>query len=100
MNFLKITRLEPCRVVSFHVEDSLTPEDDVFAIFNAWAAATGLLEKHRLLPVLGFNHPWGPEGKPRGYEIWCALNGLGEVDLAGVTVKDYPGGLYGVDSGA
>jgi hypothetical protein len=96
MNVLKITRLEPCKVASFHAKDSLTPEDEVFTLFGNWAEANGLLEKHRFLPVLGFNNPWGAEGKPRGYEIWCFLEGLGEVDLSGVTVRDFPGGLFGV----
>ena len=96
MNVLKITRLEPGKVASFHVKDSLTPEDEVFALYRAWAEANGLLEKHRFLPVLGFNHPWGAEGEPRGYEIWCFLEGLGEVDLSGVTVKQFKGGLFGV----
>jgi DNA gyrase inhibitor GyrI len=96
MNVLKITRLEPGRVASFHVKDSLTPENEVFALFRAWAEANGLLEKHRFLPVLGFNHPWGPEGEPRGYEIVCFLEGLGEVDLSGVAVKQFEGGLFAV----
>lgn len=96
MNILKITRLEPCKVASFHVKDSLSPEDEVFTLFNAWAEENGLLEKHRFLPVLGFNNPWGPEGKSRGYEILCFLEGLGDVDLSGVTVRDFPGGLFAV----
>jgi DNA gyrase inhibitor GyrI len=96
MNVLKITRLEPGKVASLHVKDSLTPENEVFALFRAWADANGLLEKHRFVPVLGFNHPWGPEGEPRGYEIVCFLDGLGEVDLSGVTVKQFEGGLFAV----
>lgn len=96
MNVLEITRLEPCKVASFHVKDSLTPEADVFKLFRNWAEANGLLERHRFLPVLGFNNPWGPEGKPRGYEIWSFLEGLGEVDLSDVTVKNFPGGLFAV----
>ena len=34
MNVLKITRLEPCKVASFHVRDSLTPEHEVFDLFE------------------------------------------------------------------
>jgi hypothetical protein len=96
MNVLKITRLEPGTVASFHVHDSLTPENDVFAMYRRWAEANGLLEKCRFLPVLGFNNPWGPEGKPRGYEIWLFLDRLGDVDVTCVTVKDFPGGLFAV----
>ncbi|MDY6834623.1 MAG: effector binding domain-containing protein [Chloroflexota bacterium] len=98
MNMLKITRLEPCKVVSFHVKGSLTPEEEVFALFRNWAQTRGLLEKHRFLPVLGFNNPWGPEGKPRGYEIWCFLEDLSDLNLYEVTVKDFPGGLFGVST--
>jgi DNA gyrase inhibitor GyrI len=96
MNPIKITRLEPGKVVSFHVKDSLQPEKEVFERFHEWAEANGLPETHRYLPVLGFNNPWGPEGKRRGYEILCFLEGLGDVDLSGVTVKDFPGGLFAV----
>ena len=96
MNILKITRLEPGKVASFHVKDSLTPENEVFTLFRTWSEANGLLERYRFLPVLGFNHPWGPEGEPRGYEIWCFLDRLGDVDLSGASVKDFEGGLFGV----
>ena len=96
MNVIKIVRLEPGRVASFHVRDSPTPEDEVFARFRDWAERQGLLEKLRFLPLLGFNHPWGPEGEPRGYEILCFLDRLGDVDTSGITVKDFPGGLFAV----
>ena len=96
MNVLKITRLEPCNVASFHVRDSLTPEHEVVDLFQKWAEATGLLPRLRFIPVLGFNHPWGPMGEPRGYEILCFLDGLGDVDLSDVTVKEFPGGLFAV----
>jgi len=93
---LKITRLEPGRVASFHVRSSLAPEDEVFDRFRHWARANGLPARLRFLPVLGFNHPWGREGELRGYEIWCFLDGLGEVDLTGIEVKEFPGGLFAV----
>ena len=96
MNVLKITRLEPCKAASFHFRDSLTPEHDVFDLFRQWAEAKGLLPRLRMLPVLGFNNPWGPEGEPRGYEILCFVDRLGDVDLSDVTVKDFPGGLFAV----
>ena len=28
--------------------------------------------------------------------IWCSLHWIGETDLSGVAVKDFPGGLFGV----
>ena len=96
MNVIKITRIEPGRVVSFHIKDSQSPEDEVFRLFNTWAEANGLLDSHRFVPVLGFNNPFGLEGKSHGYEIWCFLDRLGEVDLTGVTIKNFPGGLFAV----
>ena len=96
MNVLKITRLEPCEVASFHVRDSLEPEHEVFDRFQQWAEARGLLPRLRFLPVLGFNYPWGREGELRGYEILCFVDRLGDVDLSDVTVKDFPGGLFAV----
>ena len=96
MNVLKITQLEPGKVASFHVKDSLSPEDEVFALFDSWAQENGLPDSHRFVPVFGFNNPWGQEGEPRGYEIWCFLDSLGEVDLTSATVKDFPGGLFAV----
>lgn len=96
MSFLKITRLEPCRVVSFHVRDFLKPEDEVFSHFRQWIEANGLAPAGRLPPVLGFNNPWGPAGEPRGYEILFPLPDSEDVVLSGVVVKDFPGGLYAV----
>jgi hypothetical protein len=96
MNILKITQIGPGKVASFHIKDSLRPEDEVFRLFQSWAGTSGLLESHRFVPVFGFNNPWGPQGKPRGYEIWCFLDRLGQLDLSGVTVKDFPGGLFAV----
>ena len=96
MNMLKITRLEPCRAASFHVSNSFKPEQEAAAMFQAWAKAHGLIDKYRFLSVLEFNNPWGPDDKPRGYEIWCFLTGLDDVNLSDVIVKDFPGGLYAV----
>ena len=106
MHILKITRLEPGKVVSFHVRDSRAPEEEVFARFHTWAAANGLLERHRFIPLLGCNHPWGPVGEPRGYEVWCYLDGLGDVEVSGHQFTEgtawvqgllyFSGGLYAV----
>lgn len=96
MSFIKVTRLEPCRVASFHVADSLTPEEEAYSLFLSWAESKGLLPEHRFIPLIGFNNPWGPIGEKRGYEFWCVLDNLGDVDLSGMVVKEFPGGLYAV----
>ncbi|MCP4754897.1 MAG: GyrI-like domain-containing protein [Proteobacteria bacterium] len=96
MNLLKITRLEPCEAVSFHIERSIHPEDEVFAQFHEWSEAKGLLEKLRFVPVLGFNNPWGSEGNPRGYEILCFLAEFEDIDLSNAILKNFPGGLFAV----
>ena len=98
MHVLKITRLDPGKVVDRNSQSWPAFEDEVFTEFRTWAESTGLLAKHRFVPLLGFNHPWGPEGEPRGYEIWCFVDGYDDLDLSGLVVKDFPGGLFAVTS--
>ena len=96
MSFIRVTYLEPCRVASFHVADSLTPEEEAYSLFNEWAERKGLLPEHRFIPLIGFNHPWGPVGEKRGYEFWCVLDNLGDIELSDTIVKEFSGGLYAV----
>jgi len=96
MSFIRVTYLEPCRVASFHVTDSLTPEEEAHSLFLAWAESKGLLPEHRFIPLIGFNNPWGPLGEKRGYELWCVLDDPGDIDLSGTIVKEFSGGLYAV----
>lgn len=77
MSFIRVTYLEPCRVASFHVTDSLTPEEEAHSLFLVWAESKGLLPEHRFIPLIGFNNPWGPLGEKRGYELWCVLDDPG-----------------------
>ena len=96
MSFIRVTYLEPCRVASFHVTDSLTPEEEAYSLFYEWAERKGLLPEHRFIPLIGFNHPWGPVGEKRGYELWCVLDNLGNIELSDTIVKEFSGGLYAV----
>ena len=96
MSFIRVTYIEPCKVASFHVKDSLTPEDGAYALYTEWAEKKGLLPERRFIPLIGFNHPWGPEGEKRGYELYCVLDNLGHVDLSDTSVKEFSGGLFAV----
>ena len=96
MSFIRVSYLEPCQVASFHVADSLTPEDEAHALFINWAEKKGILPEQRFLPLIGFNHPWGPEGEKRGYELVCVLENLGDIDLSDTVVKEFSGGLFAV----
>ena len=94
MSFIRVSYLEPCRVASFHVTSSLTPEEEAHSLFLGWAERKGLLPEHRFIPLIGFNNPWGPVGEKRGYELWCVLDNLGDIDLHDTIVKEFSGGLY------
>lgn len=96
MSFIRVTYIEPCQVASFHVINSLTPEEDAHSLYTEWAERKGLLPERRFIPLIGFNHPWGPEGEKRGYELWCVLDNLGDVDLSDTSVKEFSGGLFAV----
>ena len=98
MSFVRVTYIEPCRVASFHANNSLTPEEDAYSLFGEWAEGKGLLPERRLIPLIGFNHPWGPEGERRGYELWCVLDNLGDIELSDTIVKEFSGGLYAVNT--
>jgi len=74
----------------------VAPEEEAGSRFRGWAEKRGLLPEHRFIPLIGFNHPWGPEGAKRGYELLCVLDGLGDIDLSDTTVKEFPGGLFAV----
>ena len=92
---VKIVKLEPLRVVSFHGFGE-GPEDIAFDKLRAWAKSKGLLddlEKHR---VFGFNNPDPSPGSPNyGYEVWIEV-AEGMAVAEGLTVKQFGGGLYGV----
>ncbi len=91
---VRIVRLEPLRVASFHAL-SATPEDEAWNKLAAFAKPRGLtdLKQHR---IFGFNNPSPSPGSPNyGYEF-CMTVGPEVMPEGEVEVKDFPGGLYAV----
>ena len=92
---VKIVRLEPIRVVSFHAF-SRSPELDGWEKMLEWAKPKGLLEDPLKHPVFGFNNPNpSPERSEYGYEYWVVVEPDFETNKE-INVKDFPGGLYAV----
>ena len=52
------------------------------------------MPERSFIPLIAFNNPWGPEGEKRGYEIWCVLDDLGDIDVSDAVVKELSGGLF------
>ena len=90
---VRIVKLEPMRVASFHAY-SASPEGDAMGKLLAWAKPKGLLDPPGAHRIFGFNNPDPHPGSPNyGYEFWLAVGPdvkpEGELNL-----KDFPGGLY------
>ena len=91
--FIKIVELPATRVVSFHVPNSTTPEEEAYGMLEAWGQPRGILDQPSLFQVFGFNHPYGPMGQPRGYELWVTIPD--DYDPGeDVVVKRFAGGKY------
>lgn len=96
VNEMKIVKLPKMRVVSFHVKESKTPEDDAFNLLKAWADPQGLFNKPAQHQVYGFNNPNPTHEKPEyGYEFWITIDEEFAVEES-QTVKTLEGGLYAV----
>ncbi|MBN2500529.1 MAG: GyrI-like domain-containing protein [Anaerolineales bacterium] len=92
---VKIVKLEPMRVVSFHGFGE-EPENIAFQKLREWAEPKGLLDDPLKNRVFGFNNPDPSPGSPNyGYEVWIEIEASMEVE-EGLTVKEFGGGLYGV----
>lgn len=92
---VRIVRLEPMRVVSFHTI-SKSPEVDAWEIMSKWAKPKGLLDDPENHPLFGFNNPNPSKGKKEyGYEYWIKVNPLFETE-DDIEVIDYKGGLFAV----
>jgi DNA gyrase inhibitor GyrI len=92
---VRIVRLEPMRVASFHAFGE-GPEDAAWSKLEAWAEPRGFLgdwEQHR---VFGFNNPNPSPSSPNyGYEFWMGVGPeVGPAD--GVNIVAFAGGLYAV----
>jgi AraC family transcriptional regulator len=92
---VKIVKLEPMRVASFHAYGN-SPELDAAQRLVDWAKPLGLLdnpEKHR---IFGFNNPSPSPGSPNyGYEFWITIEADMEPESE-VDIKEIPVGLYAV----
>ncbi len=96
VNEMKIVKLPKMRVVSFHVKESKTPEEEAFNLLKAWADPQGLFKKPAQHQVYGFNNPNPTKEKPAyGYEFWITVDEEFAVDES-QTVKTFEGGLYAV----
>ena len=91
---VRIERLEPMRVASFHAMGE-SPENDAVEKLIAWAQPRGLLDSPDEHPVYGFNNPDPQEGqKEYGYEFWIKVGEAFRDNAA--SFKKHPGGRYAV----
>jgi AraC family transcriptional regulator len=92
---VRIIRLEPMRVASFHAFGA-SPENDAAAKLVEWAKPKGYLddpEKHR---IFGFDNPIPSAGSPNyGYEYMIEIEDDAEPE-DNVISKTFEGGLYAV----
>ena len=93
---VKVVSLPPLRVISFHAQDSETPEDDAWKMLENYAKPKGLFDLPHLHQIYGFNNPNPTKNKKTyGYEFWLTIPDDYEVELD-LNIKTHPGGLYGV----
>ena len=92
---VRIVKLEPIRVASFHAF-SATPEHDAIRKLIAWAQPRGMLDGTACQRIFGFNNPDPSPGSPNyGYELWITVGS--DVQPEGeVKIKEFSGGLYAV----
>ncbi|MHA2297456.1 MAG: effector binding domain-containing protein [Candidatus Hodarchaeales archaeon] len=99
-NLLKVVKLPPTKVVSFQAigKGLGVPEPLSWKKLEEWAKPKGLFDKPGQYQIFGFNNPCPPvinEDTEYGYEFWITIPDDFEVEK-GITVKEFPGGLYGV----
>jgi DNA gyrase inhibitor GyrI len=104
-DFVKIVRLLPMRVVSFHAMGEFlgSPEEKASAKMVAWAKPRGMLNDPAKHMIFGFNNPDPPldsEGIPEpnkkyGYEFWITVGDQFEKE-DDADIKTVEGGLYAV----
>lgn len=97
-SLVRIVRLEPMRVASFHAF-SASPEGEAWQKLIDWAKPLGLLREPKSHRVFGFNNPSPSAGSPNyGYEFWIQVPDDFEGGTVGdsVAFKTFEGGLYAV----
>lgn len=95
---VRIVRLEPMHVVSFHAFGA-TPELDAWKNLQAWSQSHGLFDQKSGHRIFGFNNPDPSVGSPNyGYELWLELDDAEAIAAAdpSVEIKRFAGGLYAV----
>ncbi len=92
---VRIVRLEPMRVASFHGFGT-EPEHAAIQMLAGWAGTRGYLRDRRQHRIFGFNNPNPSHGSPNyGYELWMVVGP--EVESTDeVPVREFAGGLYAV----
>ena len=92
---VRIVRLAPMWAVSAYGFGS-SPEELAWLTLLDWAKAGGLLDVEPGPRFFGFNNPNPAPGSPNyGYEQWMTI-GPEIAGRAGVTIKEFAGGLYAV----
>jgi DNA gyrase inhibitor GyrI len=92
---VRIVELEPMRVASFWGFGA-SPESEAWEKLLAWANPEGLLDKHEIHPMFGFNNPNPSAGSPNyGYEAWIAVESDSEPN-GEARILGFDGGLYAV----
>jgi DNA gyrase inhibitor GyrI/predicted transcriptional regulator len=95
---VKIVKLPPMRVVSFHVKNSASPETEAWKKLEPWAKPKGLFDAPHTYQIFGFNNPNPTEEDEKyGYEFWVTIPDDFEVDKE-LKVKNHNGGLFAVMS--
>jgi DNA gyrase inhibitor GyrI len=92
---VRIVRLAPMRVASAY-GFGVSPERIAWQTLLDWAKAGGLLDVAPAPRFFGFNNPNpAPDSPDYGYEQWMTV-GPDVAEGAGVTFKEFAGGLYAV----
>ena len=92
---VKIIKLAPMKVVSFHAMGKKIgePEEQAMEKLKEWAQ--DLLKNPEKYPVYGFNNPDpSPDKEEYGYEFWMKVDP--SMDLKGMNIKEFKGGLFAV----
>ncbi len=92
---VRIVKLEPMRVASFHAYGA-DPEHDAAKNLVDWAKPLGMLDDPEKYRIFGFDNPTPSPGSPNyGYEFWITIEADMEPESE-VDIKEIPGGLYAV----
>jgi DNA gyrase inhibitor GyrI len=91
---IKIVELLPSKVISFHVTNSMHPEDEVYKIASDFAKPKGLWNDPLHYQVFGFDNPVRKSSTDtHGREVWITVpDNFQKADS--LIIKQFNGGLY------